>query len=158
MENKYKQNILRHRYLDECNKMIHGNIDLLLKQREISYDNLLKDLSQILGKELAENFLKIEIGCDDKIIIALSKYFNVNVNFFFEHHNIDIPVESKQDKQMKLMELMNILDLESPFEEDINLQLKKYTLKALEKECISISYAAYILNCSIQEVTKLKIE
>ena len=91
------------------------------------------------------------------MLIAISKYFKKNINYFVEEHS-DLETVSNS-KLENIIKMQNILQLNSvEMAENIYETLLSLTKQALKKDLISISYASYILNKPISKIMELDIE
>ncbi len=91
------------------------------------------------------------------MLIAISKYFKKNINYFVEEHS-DLETVSNS-KLENIIKMQNILLLNSvEMAENIYETLLSLTKQALKKDLISISYASYILNKPVSKIMELDIE
>lgn len=91
------------------------------------------------------------------MLIAISKYFKKNINYFVEEHS-DLETVSNS-KLENIIKMQNILQLNSvEMAENIYETLLSLTKQALKKDLISISYASYILNKPVSKIMELDIE
>lgn len=91
------------------------------------------------------------------MLIAISKYFKKNINYFVEEHS-DLETVSNS-KLENIIKKQNILLLNSvEMAENIYETLLSLTKQALKKDLISISYASYILNKPVSKIMELDIE
>lgn len=143
--------------MDKCNEIIHQNINNLLSNSSVSENDIINSLSKHLPRQDVINFFNCKSNCNDRLLIAISKYFKKNINYFIEEHtDLDVAGNSKLEN---LIKLQNILQLNNvKMSENIDDTLLTLTKQALKKELISISYASYILNKSVAEIMELDIE
>ena len=91
------------------------------------------------------------------MLIAISKYFKKNINYFVEEHS-DLETVSNS-KLENIIKMQNILQLNSvEMAENIYETLLSLTKQALKKDLISISYASNILNKPVSKIMELDIE
>lgn len=143
--------------MDKYNEIIHRNINRLLSKASVSENDIINSLSIRIPKQDILDFFNCKRGCNDRLLIAISKYFNKNVNYFIEEHSdLDSVSNSKLENIIKIQ---NILQLDSAeMSENMDDTLLSLTKQALKKDLISISYAAYILDKSVKEIMELDIE
>ncbi len=143
--------------MDKFNEIIHRNINKLLVQSGVSENDVINSLAEHLTRQEVIDFFKCKTGCNDCMLIALSKYFKKNINYFVEEHPEHIPTDdSKLESIMKLQNILKLKSFEpSSNEDEILLFLTK---KALKKDLITISYASYILDKPLSEVMELESE
>ena len=140
--------------MNDCEKLVMKNINLLLRRKNDTFSSLREHLSAHISPKKVDVFLQGGEGLDDRILIGLSKYFNTNINFFFENHN-----ELVSDKEEKLQELRNILGIEAnDKKKDYDSLLADYTKLALKKELITMSYASYLLGEPIEKIMEIDNE
>lgn len=143
--------------MDKCNELIHRNINKLLNSSSVSENDLINSLSNHLPRQEVIDFFKCKTGCNDRLLIAFSKYFKKNVNYFVEEHTDLAPAGNW--KLENIIKLKNILKLDSVnMSENMYATLLALTKQALKKELISISYASYILDKPVAEIMEMDIE
>ena len=143
--------------MDKCNELIHQNINRLISNSPFSENDIIDALSKHLPKNEVYDFFNCKTGCNDRLLIAISKYFKKNINYFVEEHSdIDIAGNTKLEIVLKLKNILNINTIE--MSENIDDILLDLTKQALKKELISISYASYILSKPVSEIMELDIE
>jgi hypothetical protein len=135
--------------------VINNDFNLLLK-KHISFEKLKENLYKHLSKNKVDNFFEEKEECDDRMIIALSKELNENINYFVTEHNPDLSLNIKEEKLLELLEITGKnFDLSNI---DFDNKLLKLTKEALQKELITMSYASYLLNKNISEIMELDNE
>ena len=143
--------------MDKYNEIIHRNINRLLSKASVSENDIINSLSIRIPRQDVIDFFNCKIGCSDRLLIAISKYFKKNVNYFVEEHS-DLETVSNS-KLENIIKMQNILQLNSvEMAENIDKTLLSLTKQALKKDRISISYASYILNKSVKEIMELNFE
>lgn len=141
--------------MDRCNEIIHQNINKLLNKASASENDIILTLSKHLPKQEVIDFFNCKSGCNDRLLVALSKYFKKNINYFIEEHS-DSLGNSKLENTIKLQNILQFNTVEMT--ENIDDILLSLTKQALKKELISISYASYILNKPVAEIMEMNIE
>ena len=137
--------------MDRCNEIIHQNINKLLCKSSISEYAIISELSKYIPKQEVSDFFNCKAGCNDRMLIAISKYFKKNVNYFIEEHSeLDSIGNSKFENCIKLQNILHLNSIE--MSENIDETLLTLTKQALKKDLISISYASYILNKPVAEI------
>ena len=136
--------------------LLWENIYKLLSLKNISLADLKKQLTTYADKKKVDEFFEEKTGCDSSMLISLSKVFDVNINYFVEKHDRNYILNDVL-KEDRLLILFEILGLNEKYTEDnIDELLLVKTKYALKNEIISFSYAAYLLNTSVQKVLELK--
>lgn len=143
--------------MDKCNEIIHQNINKLLSKSSVPENDIINSLSKHLPRQDVIDFFNCKSNCNDRMLIAISKYFKKNINYFIEEHT-DLG-SAGNSKLENIVKLQNILQLNTvEMSENIDNTLLTLTKQALKKELISISYASYILNKPVAEIMELDIE
>lgn len=143
--------------MDRCNEIIHQNINKLLSNSSIPENDIINSLSKYLPRQDVIDFFNCKSDCNDRLLIAISKYFKKNINYFIEEHSdLELAGNSKLESIIKLQNILQLNTIE--MSENIDAILLKLTKQALKKELISISYASYILNKPVAEIMELDIE
>ena len=141
---------------NHVSQIVINNVFNLLLKKHISFEKLKENLYKHLSKNKVDNFFEEKEECDDRMIIALSKELNENINYFVTEHNPDLSLNIKEEKLLELMEITGKnIDLSNI---DIDNKLLKLTKEALQKELITMSYASYLLNKNISEIMELDNE
>ena len=141
---------------NHVSQIVINNVFNLLLKKHISFEKLKENLYKHLSKNKVDNFFEEKEECDDRMIIALSKELNENINYFVTEHNPDLSLNIKEEKLLELMEITGKnFDLSNI---DIDNKLLKLTKEALQKELITMSYASYLLNKNISEIMELDNE
>ena len=141
---------------NHVSQIVINNVFNLLLKKHISFEKLKENLYKHLSKNKVDNFFEEKEECDDRMIIALSKELNENINYFVTEHNPDLSLNIKEEKLLELMEITGKnFDLSNI---DVDNKLLKLTKEALQKEWITMSYASYLLNKNISEIMELDNE
>ena len=141
---------------NHVSQIVINNVFNLLLEKHISFEKLKENLYKHLSKNKVDNFFEEKEECDDRMIIALSKELNENINYFVTEHNPDLSLSIKEEKLLELMEITGKnFDLSNI---DVDNKLLKLTKEALQKELITMSYASYLLNKNISEIMELDNE
>lgn len=141
---------------NHVSQIVINNVFNLLLKKHISFEKLKENLYKHLSKNKVDNFFEEKEECDDRMIIALSKELNENINYFVTEHNPDLSLSIKEEKLLELMEFTGKkFDLSNI---DVDNKLLKLTKEALQKELITMSYASYLLNKNISEIMELDNE
>ena len=141
---------------NHVSQIVINNVFNLLLKKHISFEKLKENLYKHLSKNKVDNFFEEKEECDDRMIIALSKELNENINYFVTEHNPDLSLNIKEEKLLELMEITGKnFDLSNI---DVDNKLLKLTKEALQKELITMSYASYLLNKNISEIMELDNE
>ena len=141
---------------NHVSQIVINNVFNLLLKKQISFEKLKENLYKHLSKNKVDNFFEEKEECDDRMIIALSKELNENINYFVTEHNPDLSLNIKEEKLLELLEITGKnFDLSNI---DVDNKLLKLTKEALQKELITMSYASYLLNKSISEIMELDNE
>lgn len=141
---------------NHVSQIIINNVFNLLLKKHISFEKLKENLYKHLSKNKVDNFFEEKEECDDRMIIALSKELNENINYFVTEHNPDLSLNIKEEKLLELLEITGKnFDLSNI---DVDNKLLKLTKEALQKELITMSYASYLLNKNISEIMELDNE
>lgn len=143
--------------MDKCNEIIHQNINKLLNNSSFTENDIINSLSKHLPRQTVIDFFNCKSDCNDRLLIAISKYFKKNINYFIEEHtDFGIAGNSKLENIIKLQNILQLNTVE--MSENLDTTLLTLTKQALKKELISISYASYILNKPVAEIMELDIE
>ena len=141
---------------NHVSQIVINNVFNLLLKKHISFEKLKENLYKHLSKNKVDNFFEEKEECDDRMIIALSKELNENINYFVNEHNPDLSLNIKEEKLLELLEITGKnFDLSNI---DVDNKLLKLTKEALQKELITMSYASYLLNKNISEIMELDNE
>ena len=141
---------------NHVSQIVINNVFNLLLKKHISFEKLKENLYKHLSKNKVDNFFEGKEECDDRMIIALSKELNENINYFVTEHNPDLSLNIKEEKLLELLEITGKnFDLSNI---DVDNKLLKLTKEALQKELITMSYASYLLNKNISEIMELDNE
>ena len=141
---------------NHVSQIVINNVFNLLLKKHISFEKLKENLYKHLSKNKVDNFFEEKEECDDRMIIALSKELNENINYFVTEHNPDLSLNIKEEKLLELLEITGKnFDLSNI---DVDNKLLKLTKEALQKELITMSYASYLLNKNISEIMELDNE
>lgn len=141
---------------NHVSQIVINNVFNLLLKKHISFEKLKENLYKHLSKNKVDNFFEEKEECDDRMIIALSKELNENINYFVTEHNPDLSLNIKEEKLLELLEITGKnFDLSNI---DFDNKLLKLTKEALQKELITMSYASYLLNKNISEIMELDNE
>ena len=141
---------------NHVSQIVINNVFNLLLKKHISFEKLKENLYKHLSKNKVDNFFEEKEECDDRMIIALSKELNENINYFVTEHNPDSSLSIKEEKLLELMEITGKkFDLSNI---DVDNKLLKLIKEALQKELITMSYASYLLNKNISEIMELDNE
>lgn len=141
---------------NHVSQIVINNVFNLLLKKHISFEKLKENLYKHLSKNKVDNFFEEKEECDDRMIIALSKELNENINYFVTEHNPDLSLNRKEEKLLELLEITGKnFDLSNI---DVDNKLLKLTKEALQKELITMSYASYLLNKNISEIMELDNE
>lgn len=141
---------------NHVSQIVINNVFNLLLKKQISFEKLKENLYKHLSKNKVDNFFEEKEECDDRMIIALSKELNENINYFVTEHNPDLSLNIKEEKLLELLEITGKnFDLSNI---DVDNKLLKLTKEALQKELITMSYASYLLNKNISEIMELDNE
>lgn len=144
--------------MTKTNVIIHQNIERVLLKIGSNVSTLKNSLYAFVEKDKVDSFFSGTAGCDDVLLVALSKVLKVNTNFFFESFERKCKC-SDIIKENKLLSLFEILNIEDSYTEDnLDSLILKYTKAALKSDLVSISYAAYLLNADVQTVMELDYE
>ena len=141
---------------NHVSQIVINNVFNLLLKKHISFEKLKENLYKHLSKNKVDNFFEEKEECDDRMIIALSKELNENINYFVTEHNPDLSLNIKEEKLLELLDITGKnFDLSNI---DVDNKLLKLTKEALQKELITMSYASYLLNKNISEIMELDNE
>ena len=141
---------------NHVSQIVINNVFNLLLKKHIPFEKLKENLYKHLPQNKVDNFFEEKEECDDRMIIALSKELNENINYFVTEHNPDLSLSIKEEKLLELMEITGKnFDLSNI---DVDNKLLKLTKDALQKELITMSYASYLLNKNISEIMELDNE
>ena len=141
---------------NHVSQIVINNVFNLLLKKHISFEKLKENLYKHLSKNKVDNFFEEKEECDDRMIIALSKELNENINYFVTEHNPDLSLNIKEEKLLELLEITGKnFDLSNI---DFDNKLLKLTKEVLQKELITMSYASYLLNKNISEIMELDNE
>ena len=141
---------------NHVSQIVINNVFNLLLKKHILFEKLKENLYKHLSKNKVDNFFEEKEECDDRMIIALSKELNENINYFVTEHNPDLSLNIKEEKLLELLEITGKnFDLSNIYFDN---KLLKLTKEALQKELITMSYASYLLNKNISEIMELDNE
>lgn len=141
---------------NHVSQIVINNVFNLLLKKHISFEKLKENIYKHLSKNKVDNFFEEKEECDDRMIIALSKELNENINYFVTEHNPDLSLNIKEEKLLELLEITGKnFDLSNI---DFDNKLLKLTKEVLQKELITMSYASYLLNKNISEIMELDNE
>ena len=128
---------------------------------------LLKNITEeSLESRLAKNFTPEEVNLCFKgekmpsslMLVALSRLLNVKVDAFFESGERieDKTVLESKNKESKIKHLEELLKKQISFtDENYKEVLKQNVLEALDKELITQSYAAYLLDVDVDDIRRM---
>lgn len=125
--------------------------------RESVIEKLKKDFSEI---DII-NIIEGKQFPDGLFLVAISKIFDKSVDYFFESGErlSDKNEIIKRSQNNKIKHLEELLKTKINYTaENFNDVLKKYVFKALDKELMSSSFAAYYLDISLSELDGYKNE
>ena len=128
---------------------------------------LLKNITEeSLEARLAKDFTPEEVNLCFKgekmpsslMLVALSRLLNVKVDAFFESGERieDKTVLESKNKESKIKHLEELLKKQISFtDENYKEVLKQNVLEALDKELITQSYAAYLLDVDVDDIRRM---
>ena len=128
---------------------------------------LLKNITEeSLESRLAKDFTPEEVNLCFKgekmpsslMLVALSRLLNVKVDAFFESGERieDKTVLESKNKESKIKHLEELLKKQISFtDENYKEVLKQNVLEALDKELITQSYAAYLLDVDVDDIRRM---
>ena len=128
---------------------------------------LLKNITEeSLESRLAKNFTPEEVNLCFKgekmpsslMLVALSRLLNVKVDAFFESGERieDKTLLESRNKEDKIKHLEELLKKQISFtDENYKDVLKQNVLEALDKELITQSYAAYLLDVDVDDIRRM---
>ena len=128
---------------------------------------LLKNITEeSLESRLAKDFTPEEVNLCFKgekmpsslMLVALSRLLNVKVDAFFESGERieDKTLLESKNKESKIKHLEELLKKQISFtDENYKEVLKQNVLEALDKELITQSYAAYLLDVDVDDIRRM---
>lgn len=128
---------------------------------------LLKNITEeSLESRLAKDFTPEEVNLCFKgekipsslMLVALSRLLDVKVDAFFESGERieDKTVLESKNKESKIKHLEELLKKQLSFtDENYKEVLKQNVLEALDKELITQSYAAYLLDVDVDDIRRM---
>ena len=128
---------------------------------------LLKNITEeSLESRLAKDFTPEEVNLCFKgekipsslMLVALSRLLDVKVDAFFESGERieDKTVLESKNKESKMKHLEELLKKQLSFtDENYKEVLKQNVLEALDKELITQSYAAYLLDVDVDDIRRM---
>ncbi len=126
--------------------------------KNISEEKLIEKLTRDFNIEEIKLCLKGKKMPSSLMLLVLSRLLNVKVDAFFESGERieDKIVLLKKNKETKIKHLEDLLKKQIYFsDENYEEILKQNVLEALDKELISQSYAAYLLDVDIDDIRRM---
>ena len=142
---------------DEIAKIFSDRLYEICLIRNVSQQQLIKKLSNHFDKNWLENCFKGLSMPNDVLLVALSKCLNKSVDSFFEKGEriTDKNVLLLIQKDRKIKQLESILSKKIMYTaDDYQTVLLNSVKEALDKELISFSRAASLLDTSIENIRK----
>ena len=125
--------------------------------KNIKLEDLISKYSETFDKTWLTDCFNGTTMPNDTLVVYLSRYFNVDVNTFFEigdritdRHIIEAVIKNRKIKHLEKILHKNIVYPENQYVSIIKENVKE----ALDKELISLSYAAYLLDITVEQVRK----
>lgn len=124
----------------------YNNLFLIMKEKHVSKDDLLKQLSKAFNPTDVINLFERKYFPDERMLIAIGRYLSVNINSFFQFIEVDDnSLFSELEMNSKKKELDNMLN--NNFN---NLSFEDKVMKAYGLNLISESKACYYLNVDLK--------
>lgn len=142
---------------NELAKIFSDRISEICFEKNIEISYLIEKFSKNLDKKWLSNCFDGKELPNDILLIGLAKYLQKNINDFFEPGEKVLSKELLNERKQKyrIMKLEEILNKKIIFAKDNYEQvLNQNVEEALNKELISGSYAAYLLDKKLEEVIK----